>query len=130
MMNALNKRLRMVAPALAGMMLVTGGCVLIVDGESGKVRRADVEWESDPGELVTVHSGVADGVLAREVESRIRADGELAGEDITVSSIGDVVTLHGMLGDIALLERAMRIAGEAPGVSRVVSRLTVVREAT
>lgn len=124
-MNYSNKRLGAVVLVLAGMMLATGGCVLVVDGDSGKARRADVEWESSHRQVETIQAGVADGTLAREVESRIRADEELAREDITVSSTGDVVTLHGRLSNIALLERAMRMASEVPGVSRVVSRLTV-----
>lgn len=129
MMNTLNRRLGAVALVLAGMMLAGGGCVLIVDGDSGKARRADVEWESNPRQVTTVHAGVADGTLAREVEARIRLDDALSREDITISSTGDVVTLHGRLSNVALLERAMRMASEVPGVSRVVSRLTVEMEA-
>jgi osmotically-inducible protein OsmY len=129
LMNYSNKRPGTVALVLAGVMLATGGCVLIVDGEGGKVRRADVEWESNHRQAETVQAGVADGTLAREVESRIRLDDELAREDITVSSTGDIVTLHGRLSKVALLERALRIASEVQGVSRVVSRLTVEMEA-
>lgn len=128
MMNTGNKRLGVAVLVLAGMALVTSGCVLIVDGDSGKARRADVEWETNHVQGETVYTGVADGTLAREVESRIRLDDELAREDITVSSLGNVVTLHGRLSNVTLLERAMRIATEVPGVARVVSRLTVEME--
>jgi osmotically-inducible protein OsmY len=130
MMNTGNKRLGIAVLVLAGAALAGSGCVLIVDGDSGKARRADVEWESNQGHAETVYAGIADGTLAREVESMFRADGELAREDITVSSIGDVVTLHGRLSSVTLLERAMRIASEVQGVSRVVSRLTVEMEAS
>lgn len=130
MMNRGNKRLGLAVLVLAGMALASGGCVLIVDGDSGKTRRADVEWESNTAQAETVYAGVADGTLAREVESMIRVDDELAREDITVSSIGNVVTLHGRLSEVTLLQRAMRIATEVPGVSRVVSRLTVEMEAS
>ncbi len=129
MMNTGNKQLGLALLVLAGALAATGGCVLIVDGDSGKARRADVEWASNQDQAETVYTGIADGALAREVESMIRVDDELVREDITVSSSGDVVTLHGRLSSIALLERAMRIASEVQGVSRVVSRLTVEMEA-
>lgn len=116
------------AAALAAAAFTGAGCVLVV-GDSDGYRRADVEWAStrDHGGSATPRS--VDGGLAREVESRIRMDSSLAREDITVSSTGDVITLHGRVSDVALLEHAMRIAVESPGVQRVVSRLTVTMEA-
>ncbi len=59
---------------------------------------------------------------------RFAADSALADEDITVSSSTDVVTLHGRLSDAALLEHALRVASGVPGVTRVVSRLTIEME--
>lgn len=124
-----NRHLGTAALALAVIALGTGGCVLIVDGDGAKARRGEVQWESEQRHAEVVTATVADGALAREVESRIRLDDALAGEDITVSSTGETVTLHGRLNDMTLLERVMRIAAEVPGVRRVVSRLTVEMEA-
>lgn len=110
----------MAALALAAAAMTGAGCVFVVgDGGGDGYRRADVEWASSRD-----HGG-----LAREVESRIRMDSSLEREDITVSSTGDVITLHGRVSDLALLEHAMRVAAESPGVKRVVSRLTVTLEA-
>lgn len=112
--------------ALAGAAVASSGCVLVVgDGAPG---RGDVEWSTDWGHSRAEPQPVDRG-LAQEVGGRIRADSALAGEDITVSSSGDVVTLHGRVSDIALLENALRIAAESPGVTRVVSRVTVELEA-
>lgn len=111
--------------ALAGAAAGSTGCVLVVgDGTPG---RGDVEWSSDWGHS-RAEPEIVDRGLAQEVGARIRADSALAGEDITVSSNGDVVTLHGRVSNIALLENALRIATEAPGVTRVVSRVTVEME--
>lgn len=103
------------------------GCVLVVGGD-GSGRGTDVEWSTwERGSRA--EPAAADGGLAREVQSRIRMDTALSAEDITVSSSGSVVTLHGRVGDLALLEHAMRVAGTVAGVTRVVSRLTVEMEA-
>jgi osmotically-inducible protein OsmY len=109
-------------------LVLASGCVLVV-GADGAHRRGDVEWETswNKGSRAAEHTTV-DGSLAREVTSRIRTDGLLAAEDITVSSVGSVVTLHGRVGDLALLEHAMHIAVEVPDVTRVVSRVTVELE--
>lgn len=118
---------------LAGTALTATGCVLVVDG-NGSTRRGDVEWASDRDHGTTVMRSasagatIADGTLAREVEERVRVDSSLAGEDITISSSGDIVTLHGRVSDIARLEHVMRTAAGVPGVARVVSRLTVELE--
>ena len=115
--------------ALGAAALAAGGCVVVVDGEGVHRGTSDVEWarvsEPAPASSTAV---AADGALAREVRSRFQADTALAEEDITVSSSGDVVTLHGRLSNAALLEHALRVAAEVPGVTRVVSRLTIEME--
>jgi len=116
------------ALALCAAAMTTGGCVLVVDGEGVHRAKSDVEWaqvsESEPASA----SVAADGALAREVRSRFAEDTALMEEDITVSSSDDIVTLHGRLSDAALLEHALRVASEVPGVTRVVSRLTIEME--
>ena len=114
--------------ALVLALATTTGCVLVVGGD-GDVRRADVEWDNSRDTGVTSRSIGVDGRLAREVGARFSIDTALSGQDITASSSGDVVTLHGRVSDITLLEHAMRVAADVPGVARVVSRLTVEMEA-
>lgn len=112
--------------ALCAVALAAGGCVVVVDGEGVHRGTSDVEWAkvSEPTPAATAE----DGALAREVRSRFQADTALAEEDITVSSSGEVVTLHGRLSNAALLEHALGVAADVPGVSRVVSRLTIEME--
>ncbi|NGP52573.1 BON domain-containing protein [Thioalkalivibrio sp. XN8] len=116
------------ALALCAVALAAGGCVVVVDGEGVHRGKSDVEWAKVGDSAPAAASAAADGALAREVRNRFEADTALAGEDITVSSSGDVVTLHGRLGEPALLEHALRVAAEVPGVTRVVSRLTIEME--
>ncbi len=113
--------------ALLAVATASTGCVLVV-GDGGGHRRADVEWAGTRDQGAPVVPRTVDQGLAREVESRIRLDSALEREDITVSSSGDVITLHGRVSGIDVLEHAMRIVAETPGVRRVVSRLTVTME--
>jgi osmotically-inducible protein OsmY len=105
-----------------------GGCVLVVDGDGR--RHGDVEWSSAGAASppVTARAATADGVLARDVQARFSIDSVVAGEDITVSSSGNVVTLHGRASNVDVLAHAIRVAADTPGVARVVSRLTVEKE--
>jgi hypothetical protein len=112
---------------LGGAMAMTTGCVLVV-GDSGGASRGDVEWSSGRVHATPARAVSVEGSLAREVESHIRMDSSLAREDITISSAGAVITLHGRVSNIARLEHAMRTAAEVPGVTRVVSRMTVELE--
>jgi osmotically-inducible protein OsmY len=116
------------ALALVGAASSATGCVLVV-GDRGGPGRGDVEWSNsrDRGAPAEVRS--YDASPAHEVEARIRMDSSLVREDITVSSAGEVITLHGRVSDIVLLEHVMRIAADVPGVTRVVSRVTVEMEA-
>jgi osmotically-inducible protein OsmY len=120
---------RVAVLALLGAAMSAGGCVLVV-GDSGRSGRGDVEWSTGSERAVTTEVRTVDGGLLSEVESRLRMDSTLAREDITVSSSGGVITLHGRVSDIAVLEHAMRVVAEVPGVARVVSRLTVEMEAS
>ena len=109
--------------------LAAGGCVLVVDGDGvHRGHNSEVEWAKAGATAPAAQATVPDGALAQEVRARFKQDSALSGEDLTVSSSGAVVTLHGRLSDVAVLEHALRVAAEVPGVSRVVSRLTVEME--
>lgn len=121
-------RMAMLAVVVVAM-TAAAGCVVVVGGEGKHRHRADVQWASPPDQAAPASPRATDGSLARQVESRIEFDSSLQGEDISVSSSGDVVTLHGRVSDLPRLEHAMRVAIDVPGVRRVVSRLTVEMEA-
>ena len=116
------KRVAMLA--LVGTMSIGTGCVLVV-GNEGRPARGDVEWSTGWDRETTVAPTSVDDGLARDVEARLGMDSSLADQDLTVSSSGDVVTLHGRVSDLALLENAVGTAADVPGVARVVSRVTV-----
>jgi hypothetical protein len=113
-------RAAVLVAALAGF---ASGCVVVV-GDRGQDEEWGVHWAgSDEVDRSTPSDG-----LAREVSSRMAADPALAGQDITVSAREGVVTLHGRVDSVEALEDVMTLAAQTPGVTRVVSRLTVVRE--
>lgn len=104
---------------------VLSGCVVVVDGERGEDRDWDVRWGGDG---TTVDRAATSDELAKDVASRIAGTPGLSGQDITASSRGNVVTLHGRVDSVGALEEAMAVAAATPGVDGVVSRLTVVQE--
>lgn len=108
--------------------LMTSGCVFVVGG-NGKTDSGEVEWSTSRSSATPMQAPIADSRLAREVEARLKIDTALGDQDITVSSRGDVVTLHGRVNEVAILEHAMRVAADVPGVARVISRVTVEMEA-
>jgi hypothetical protein len=110
--------------ALVATLSIGTGCVLVV-GNEGRPARGDVEWSTGWDRETTVAPTSVDDGLARDVEARLQMDSSLAEQDLTVSSHGDVVTLHGRVSDLALLDNAVRTAADVPGVARVVSRVTV-----
>jgi osmotically-inducible protein OsmY len=96
------------------------GCVVVVDG-NGDV---DTEWASSYSESRS-EQAEADKAMARAVSDALAEDPQLAGQDISVSVYRDTVTLHGRALTPADLDRALKTAAATPGVSRVVSRLSV-----
>jgi osmotically-inducible protein OsmY len=119
---------RVAAAAMLVAATTAAGCVVVVGGDKDR-HRADVQWADRTDQAAPAAPRATDGSMARQVESRMKIDSSLQGEDISVSSSGNVVTLHGRVSDLTRLEHAMRIAADVPGVSRVVSRLTVEMEA-
>lgn len=107
---------------------LASGCVLVVGEHDGMDH--DGSWSASwPGDGNAARAEEDRG-LARAVSSRLGADPTLAGEDITVSARGSIVTLHGRVPSLDKLEHAMAAAAGEPGVTRVVSRLTVEMEAS
>jgi len=112
------------AAVLATAVILASGCVVVVDGEKGSDGEWDVSWAG--GQEVDRRTPGSE--LARDVSGRLAAEPGLAAQDITVSSRDGVVTLHGRVDSVDALSQAMAVAAQEPGVVRVVSRLTVVKE--
>ena len=76
---------------------------------------------------ITIVSGPIPGDVAARIEGALRHKGILAGAQIGVSCAGPSVFLDGRVGSWAALREAEDVAWDAPGVSRVVDRLVLVR---
>ncbi|MEJ2513716.1 MAG: BON domain-containing protein [Gammaproteobacteria bacterium] len=102
---------------------LVSGCVVVVDDRPDGSDDWDVSWAGSSD----VQRVASDDALAKEVSRRLAATAA-GDQDVSVSERDAVVTLHGRVDSVAALEEAMAVAADTPGVSRVVSRLTVVRE--
>ncbi len=111
------------AAALILAATLTSGCVVVVGDRPDGSEDWDVSW----GDSSDVQRTVSDDALAKEVSRRLAASA-VGGQDVTVSERDTVVTLHGRVDSVEALDEAMAVAADTPGVTRVVSRLTVVRE--
>lgn len=105
--------------ALAAVSLFATGCVIVV-----KEGEWDAEWAGEYEHQAAVR-GAANAELSGRVSERLAEDSDVRLEDIWVSAEDAVVTLHGRVGDLTALQRALEIAGSVDGVRRVVSRVTV-----
>jgi osmotically-inducible protein OsmY len=108
-------------------MSAASGCVIVVAEEgidSGWAGDYDDEW----GERIHSHDRqVNTSVLADDVVTRLRSDYTVGESDIRVAERDGVVTLHGRVDDVRVVERALEIAEATPGVEAVISRLVIDR---
>jgi len=72
-----------------------------------------------------VESAVAESALTAKIKSKMVLDDLVKARNINVTTKGSVVTLTGIVGSAAERERAVRIAKETNGVSRVVYQLEI-----
>lgn len=63
-------------------------------------------------------------LLRTRVETRLKADPELAAEAVTVTVEKEIVTLHGTVPHYQLAVKAGHLTGRVPGVHSVVNRIT------
>ncbi len=71
---------------------------------------------------------VKDAWITTQVEAKYFGDSVVKGRNIDVDTAAGVVTLTGEVGSLAERRRAVALAKEVDGVSRVVDRLTLVPE--
>lgn len=115
----MNTRTAYLAAALAGL-LATSGCVVIVDGDDGTEAQWASTWQEERDARASEGSE-----LARAVGKALAADEGLAGQRISVSVRRGTVALHGKVGSVDDVARAMDLAATVDGVNTVVSRLSV-----
>lgn len=112
------KNLTGLIPVVASVMALQG-CVVVV-GDSGTETRWASTW-SEEQEVISAENDK----LAKEVSRLLAEDPMLSGKDLSVAARKGVVSLHGRVDSLAMLERAVSIASATPGVSSVISRMSV-----
>jgi osmotically-inducible protein OsmY len=70
---------------------------------------------------------MAESALTAKIKSKMALDDHVNARRIDVDTSGSVVTLTGAVASSAERERALRLARETEGITRVVDRLRVVR---
>ena len=107
----MNKKL--VTTLVVLLTLTLSACVIYVD-ESG-----DADFHLGSAKVK------ADQTLADRIAAEMQGDDLLSQEDITVYAKGGTVTLKGTVDDVAVVDRAIKVAASTEGVKTVKSRLEV-----
>ena len=68
---------------------------------------------------------MSDGALTAKIKSKIALDDHVNARDINVDTSASVVTLRGNVASKDQRDRALRLARETAGVTRVVDRLVI-----
>ena len=98
------------------------------DPEAAKQRGAELTKEAarKAGEAATkIEGAVSEGALTAKITSKMALDDYVKARTINVDTSGTVVTLTGFVESIAERERAVRLARETAGVTRVIDKLEV-----
>jgi osmotically-inducible protein OsmY len=69
-----------------------------------------------------------EGALTTKIKSKMALDDHVSARTIGVETVGSVVTLTGTVGSTTERDRAVRLATETEGVSKVVDKLLVKKE--
>jgi osmotically-inducible protein OsmY len=99
-----------------------------IDAEAAQQRGAELTKEAArrAGEAATKLEGaVSEGALTAKIASKMALDDYVKARTINVDTSGTVVTLTGFVESTAERERALRLARETAGVTRVVDKLEV-----
>lgn len=104
------------------------GCVIVIADEDldDDHFTVDHDWRDDGHDRHWRRGGSGGGAVLDEVRARFDADTFLRDAPILIAAREGVVTLRGEVDDPATLERAARIASEAPGVQSVVMKVVVL----
>jgi hyperosmotically inducible protein len=116
-----NSRVRPGAPSLPSV-----GTSAHIDTD--KARAVGAEVGAKTAEAASRAGAVlSEGALTAKIKSKMALDDLVRARTIDVSTSGTVVTVGGTVGSAAEHDRAVQLARETAGVTRVVDRLTVVR---
>jgi hyperosmotically inducible protein len=99
-----------------------------IDAESAARRGAELTKAATQktGEAVTKLEGVvSQGALTTKIKSKMVLDDHVKARTIDVDTSGSVVTLTGVVQSNEERERAVRLARDTDGVTRVVDKLVV-----
>ena len=73
----------------------------------------------------TLEGALSAGVLTAKIKSKMALDDDVKARTISVDTVGSVVTLTGIVGSSTERDRAVRLARETDGVTKVVDKLDV-----
>ena len=93
----------------------------------GEVAGAVKSTAEKAGEAASkVGSAVAEGTLTTKIKAKMALDDLVKARTISVETTGTVVTLTGRVSSKAERDRAVRLAQETDGVTKVVDKLQIV----
>ena len=103
-----------------------------VDADAGTARgdvkdavKTTAEKASDAAS--DIKSAVAEGTLTTKIKAKMALDDLVKMRSISVETTGSVVTLTGRVSSKAERDRAVRLAQETDGITKVVDKLEIVR---
>ena len=98
------------------------------DKSRGEVTDAVKTTAEKAGEAASkVGSAVAEGTITSKIKAKMALDDHVKARTISVETTGSVVTLTGRVGSKSERDRAVRLAQETDGVTKVVDKLQVGR---
>ena len=96
--------------------------------DTGKAReRAAAVGEKAAVAAETVRETVSEAGLTAKIKAKMALDDRVKALAIDVTTVGTTVTLSGRVGSAAERDRAMALARETDGVTRVVDNLQITR---
>lgn len=112
---------------LAGLLLGAAGCTTgtVAAGLLAGGTAAGYYAGRDERDLQTIKQ---DAVITSTIKGWFLSDKEINGLNINVDTYRGVVTLYGSVETKHVEESAMRMASKANGVTKVISKLTVINE--
>jgi hyperosmotically inducible protein len=96
------------------------------DNARGDVTAAAKTTAEKAGDVASkLENSVAEGTLTAKIKAKMALDDLVKASAISVETTGTVVTLTGRVSSAAERDRAVRLAQETAGVTKVVDRLEV-----
>ena len=89
------------------------------------VEQAGKAAEKAGAAVTQVEGAIASGALTAKIKSKMALDDAVKARTINVDTAGSVVTLTGVVATRSERERAVRLAEETDGVTRVVDKLEI-----